>query len=69
MSAKISTGRNWENDYETERDAETLGRHIAIKKDPARLAKALKHIKSKKHEHVKRRDEAAAMVKLADKGK
>ena len=56
----------WENRYEMDEDVRSLARAAAIKKDPERLARAMKHAKTMKAEHMKRRDESAAIVKMAE---
>lgn len=54
--------------YDKEEDVRALARAHAIKKDPARHQAARHHAKSMKDEHVKRRAESDAIVKMAEKG-
>jgi hypothetical protein len=58
---------NWEDHYEKEEDVRALARAAAIKKDPERHGRAMKHAKTMKAEHEKRRAESDAIVKMADK--
>jgi hypothetical protein len=60
---------DWEKRYEMEEDVKSLARAAAIKKDPERLARAIKHAKTMKAEHEKRRAESDAIIKMADSGK
>ena len=69
--SKVSTAKSnddWEKKYEMDEDVRAMARHAAIKKDPERHDRAMKHAKTMKEEHLKRRAESDAIVKMADKG-
>jgi hypothetical protein len=55
--------------YEKDEDVRALARAHAIKKDPVRHKRTIAHAKTMKAEHVQRRSESDAIVKMADKGK
>jgi hypothetical protein len=54
--------------WEKNEDVRALARAHAIKKDPERHKAAMAHAKTMKDEHVQRRAESDAIVKMAEKG-
>lgn len=65
MSRSVPTNK-WEEQYEKDEDVRALARSKAIMKDPERLKRAKKHAKTMKAEHMKRRNESDAIIKMAD---
>jgi hypothetical protein len=58
--------KNWEKEYNIERDFEAVCRAKAVEKDPERMKNVKAYAKKKLEENKSRRDEMQAMIDVGE---
>lgn len=66
MGKSCGPDKNWEKEWETERDLEALCRAKAVEKDPERMKRVKELAKKKLDDNKKRRDEFQSMVDVGE---